>query len=621
MNQAHRPTDRSSPGVEVTSRESVDSGRSDPLSGGERGFLAAVLTLHLIVLAWLAIANSPVLDEPAHLAAGVSHWQFGDFRLYRVNPPAVRLVAALPVLPLGPQTDYSRFTDASIRDRSEFAVGVSFIEANRPFVLRYVTFARLACLPFSTLGALVSYLWARELYGLRAAPLALLLYCSCPNLLGWGATITPDAAAAATGLTAHCLLWRWTRSPTFPRALLAGSGLALALVTKSTWLCVLPLWGAAVLATAIMRERISSGSWWRVLVQATVGGTLAVQLLNFVYAFEGSFRPVGSFSFASRALRGEGETGTDGRDEPAVGNRFNVWGLRRVPSPLPENYVRGLDQQLLDFEMGAWSYLRGEHRFRGWWHYYFYALLVKMPEGTLLLLGLSAAVGVGRLLRSGPSFKNILVWGPPLIVLAVVSSQTGFSRYFRYALPALPGLYVWTSRLAVVEFSFTSASRWVVRLAALATVASSAALLPHSLSYFNLASGGAAGGWRHLADANIDWGQDLYALRHWVDRHPEVTPLRVAYVGPTGIGAADVGIATVPIFNDRGGTGGCASSVVGGERLCDGFYAVSVNEMIGYRFHRSAEPRLAGFAAMTPIGRAGYSIYIFHVGGETAVRP
>ena len=52
----------------------------------------------MVLVGWIAARKSPVMDEPAHLVPGISHWQFGTFDLYRVNLPLVRMVAAIPVL-------------------------------------------------------------------------------------------------------------------------------------------------------------------------------------------------------------------------------------------------------------------------------------------------------------------------------------------------------------------------------------------------------------------------------------------------------------------------------------------------------------------------------------------
>jgi hypothetical protein len=49
------------------------------------------------------------------------------------------------------------------------------------------------------------------------------------------------------------------------------------------------------------------------------------------------------------------------------------------------------------------------------------------------------------------------------------------------------------------------------------SVGSSLWYYPHSLSYFNELVGGPMGGPKHLLDSNIDWGQDLFYLKDWLD--------------------------------------------------------------------------------------------------------
>ncbi len=65
-----------------------------------------------------------------------------------------------------------------------------------------------------------------------------------------------------------------------------------------------------------------------------------------------------------------------------------------MPVPLPRNYVLGIDLQKSDFENQDMSYLRGQWRVGGWWYYYLYAMAIKVPLGTwvLLLLALSVAL-------------------------------------------------------------------------------------------------------------------------------------------------------------------------------------------------------------------------------------
>lgn len=60
--------------------------------------------------------------------------------------------------------------------------------------------------------------------------------------------------------------------------------------------------------------------------------------------------------------------------------------------------------------------------------------------------------------------------------------------------------------------------RWASAAIVVAQVSSAFAIAPHYLSYFNRLSGGPTAGYRYLADSNIDWGQDLPALRETLAR-------------------------------------------------------------------------------------------------------
>ena len=90
-----------------------------------------LLAVQAVLLAWGALRHSPTSNEVAHLPAGISHWRFSRFELYRVNPPLVRMVAALPVLVAGANTDWSHFGEGA-NARPEFAVARDFLVANGP---------------------------------------------------------------------------------------------------------------------------------------------------------------------------------------------------------------------------------------------------------------------------------------------------------------------------------------------------------------------------------------------------------------------------------------------------------------------------------------------------------
>ena len=411
--------------------------------------MGLLVTGHVALLALEARGDSATWDEVGHLAAGLENWRHGTFRIYSVNPPLAHLVAAAPVALLAPDLDPTAY---GLPDgpgaRPEFTVG-SFLA--RQAGLAYfplLASARWMCIPFSLLGALICYRWSAELFGTHAGLLALALWCLSPTILAYGHLITPDMAAAGCGVAAAYLLRGWLHAPTWGRAAGAGALLGLAELTKSTWFVLFALWPITWIVYRLV-ERPTQLRRKLVGQAAQMGGILflALWILNAGYGFEGSFERLGDFRFVSVTLRG-----TD-RDEVApggmhVGNRFARGPLRDVRVPLPENYVLGIDFIKMEYERKYWSYLRGKWRFGGWWYYYLYAMLVKEPLGTWGLALLAAgAVVVCHRTYGAPAQEELLLLLPLIVVLVLVSSQTGFNHHLRYVLPIYPFAFILIARV------------------------------------------------------------------------------------------------------------------------------------------------------------------------------
>ena len=524
--------------------------------------VAALLAVHAGLLAYSAYVHSPTLNEPGHLAAGISHWQFGRFELYRVNPPLVRMTAALPVLAAGVETDWSNFHEGP-GARPVFAIGEDLIAANgeRSFFLFMI--ARWACIPFSLIGGVVCFLWARDLYSTRAGLLATVLWCFSPNILAHASLITADAPATALGLAACYTFWRWLRRPTWVQTVLTGVVLGMAELAKTTLILFYPLWPLLwILSRLPDRAAMCLRDWFREGSMLLVRIVIGLYVINLGYGFEGSLTRLDEFQFVSATFTGE-ESGS-------LGNRFADSWLGALPVPLPKNYLLGIDVQRRDFEdYGRPSYLRGEFKETGWWYYYLYALAIKVPLGTwgLLLLVLTLRLfqksrGAAGLyssahappdpqseLRSAQWRDELILLFPAIVILTVVSSQTGFSEHMRYILPIFPYFFVWMSGIARIldrgpqndivarttvdpegDSTLGGASlvrRIVIGLVAtslLWSISSSLWIYPHSLSYFNESIGGPDHGHKHLLGSNLDWGQDLRYLKWWLDEHQEAHP-------------------------------------------------------------------------------------------------
>lgn len=564
--------------------------------------------------------HSPTLNEIGHVPAGIVHWRYQRFELYRVNPPLPRLCATFPLLFCDINTDWSHYDTATFA-RDEVPEGIRFTRVNGARTFTIFTIARWGCIPFSLLGAWVCYRWAREVWGGPSAWIALLLWCTNPFILGHGPLVMPDVPAAALGVAACYLFRGWLRQPEWRRAAGAGVVFGLAALSKLTLLIFVPLW-PAIWCASVIHGGWRGGSCGRQLAMMAAMAGLALVVVNVGYGFVGTGQRLGDYGFQSRLFGGAPEGGS------LVGNRCGGTWVAAMPVPLPRDYLLGIDCQRKDFEEGGRSYLRGRWQDRGWWHYHLYGLAIKTPTGTLLLLATAAlATGLLRGYR-GPLIEELCLLVPAVGVLALVSSQTGFSDHVRYTVPALPFLFVWVSKLGR---AFARRNRLVACAAGVGTLATtigSLGVYPHSLSYFNELVGGPRNGHHYLLGSNISWCQDLLILREWMDEHPEASPIGLASSGWTHPHLAGIGFSLPPV-GPKGPDRNDGETLKAELGPRPGWYAIDVNFLHGRLCDAANEeggwtrvapsgPNYEYFLRFRPVDRAGYSILIFHITPEDA---
>ncbi|MGO9107938.1 MAG: hypothetical protein ACLP9L_01785 [Thermoguttaceae bacterium] len=500
-----------------------------------RSSVALLLGIQALLIGWTGWGACPNNIEVGHMGAAVYFWHTLRFDVFNVNPPLTRIICGLPVVLCQPKDDWE-FYSPRPQDRCEWAVGRAFIVANGPEKVRwYFALSRWSLIPLLLIGGYFGYRLSSEIYGNSAGFVFLALWCFSPLLLAWGATICPDAAAASLGLIGIHTLRQWLYKPNWARAAIGGVCLGLLPLAKTTWLIAFAIWPViwCLWTVSIYLTKAGKRSLplppFRQLVTILL---LSLYTLNMGYLFDGTFRPLGNYVFISQLLNGP-EVPKDPH-APFIMNRFARTWLGGIPLPLPADFVQGIDTQRHDFEQGEPSYLRGEWSDHGWWYYYLYVSVVKMPLGTWCLAALAVGVtvadvwkrrpspsaslpqlderrlsppvpppemGVGRcraprsplvpFSRGGGRFcsaswrDEMIVWLPCLALFVLVSSQTGFSSHSRYILPALPFLLVGISR---VGRALMLQKRLVASLTALSLaymILSSMIVYPHSLSYFN----------------------------------------------------------------------------------------------------------------------------------------
>jgi len=592
-----------------------------------------LLSIHVILLGYGAWLHSPTLNEPAHLAAGISYWKTNSFEVYCVNPPLVKMVAAIPVLIAGCETDWNPSVSMP-GVRHEMEIGRRFSKANGSRILWLITIARWACIPFSLLGALVCYRWSCELYGNSSGLFALTLWCFCPNIIGHGQLISSDIASASFSALTCYTFWHWLKRPTWKSSVSSGVALGFAESTKTTLLILYPLWPIIWFLYRILQgNRLTFRDWFREGRLLLVRSLVSLFILNLVYGFEGSMTQLKEFRFVSdlftsQTMSGKDESKISTTKERfsklvSTGNRFADNWLGTIRLPFPKYYVYGIDFQRRDFENYPRNFFfAGQWSENGWWYFYICAAALKMPIGTLLLI-IHATIVIPlecRMIACRSKVKGfdvvllcneLVLLIPGLAVLAFVSSQTGINEHFRYVLPVFPFIYIVISRIVRDSYKRQKASgrpcaslkRALPIVLVGFSVVSSVMVCPHSLSYFNELVGGPRNGQRYLICSNIDWGQDLTNLQRWMAKHPEAKPLHLEYFG--GIDPSNVGIECLSV------SGRLTKEMQ--IELEPGWYAISVDRLVRSTDPTMRRPTISAFLHMPVIGHAGWSINIYYL--------
>jgi len=386
--------------------------------------------------------------------------------------------------------------------------------ANRHGDLGWLQRLFLARLPSLFLGVLLGWLvwsWARALFGLRGAALALLLYTFCPNVLAHTHLVTTDISTALAMFAATYAFWRYLDRPGRGRLLVAVATFGLAQLTKTTAAFLLPVFVLILAFRATSRKDLLRFAGLLLLL-----GLGALAVLNLGFLGEGTGTPLAGYTFVSDGFQKLAATPV----------------LRDLPIPLPYAYVQGLDMVSRDSRARYWTYLRGSYSDTGFRSYFLWAFLLKVPLATQILLLLAFILWASGRLRAPGAESFLLV--PVAFLLAYFSLFFRMGIGIRYLLPAFPFLFVFAGRVAAFRPSGPWA-RWqpaVVGALALWLGVASFRYHPQYLSYFNEIAGGPSNGWRWLLDSNLDWGQDEDYMRNVYAPHSPV-PVKINPLGPT----------------------------------------------------------------------------------------
>jgi 4-amino-4-deoxy-L-arabinose transferase-like glycosyltransferase len=528
-------------------------------------------------------------DEPIHLTAGYAAWTRQDFRVDPSHPPLVRMWASLPVAAGAASID-TRPVDALpaepwLPQAYEFAHRFLYRDHDADQLLYRARF--MVLLLGVALGAAL-FFWIRSWLGFAPAVFALGLYTVEPNLAAHASLVTTDFGATCFIFLTVYGCWQLHRRPSWPRVAAVAFCSAAAVVTKFSGLLLGPI-VVLLLAVSVYRGGLSAR---RAMVAVAVVAMTTFGAIWAVYGFRYLPSETPAWVFA-----------LDGGPaaEASAGARVAGWlDAHRI---LPNAFTQGV-RYAQTSSVAMPGYLAGEVRTGGWWYYFPAAALLKTPVTVLLFV----VVGAAALLRARSQAERttqVFVLVPPL-VFAGVAAASGVNIGLRHILPVYPFalLLAAAGGSALLRLHRRSA---VVVLAVSVLVASVelASAYPHPLTFFNVAAGGPANGFRYLADSNLAWGQGLKPVKAWMERR-QVAHINLAYFGQADPGYYGIDCTHLP------GAPSFALDAIARPRL-PGYVAISATTLSGV--YEAPEWRLfyRPFAELEPAAVIANGIRVYWV--------
>jgi hypothetical protein len=533
---------------------------------------AALLAGYFVLATSAASTKSNTFDEIAHLTSGYAYWTLDDYRLQPENGNLPQRLAALPAVVAGAR--FPPLDNPDWRRSDAYALGRTFFfESGNDIDTLLARGRGVIALLGVLLGALV-FAWSRRQHGNGGGLVSLTLFALCPTMLAHGAQTTSDMAAALAFTASTGLLWMLFGRVTL--LTLLGSCIAAAALFLSKFSApILALIALALAAVKLLSREpavLAIGRWEKTLSRggarlAAFGALAVVHVLVIWLAIWASY------GFRYQAFHQPPQVGEqllvdwtlvlsepDGSTRSGIGRAIDVARDYRL---LPESYLYGF-AHTVKFAQSRRAFMDGEHSLTGWKSFFPYAFSIK----TTLPLLLIASLGLLATFTDRERLKASTPWLVLLAVYWAFAVTTNLNIGHRHLLPIYPALFIlagatglWVTRrlegrrtqpLAVDQprAKRKRAARPsepvrppLMPRAAAATIGllltwqaiESFSVRPHYLAYFNQLAGGPGEGYKRLVDSSLDWGQDLPALKTWLDQHlptgPDRPPVYLSYFG------------------------------------------------------------------------------------------
>lgn len=453
--------------------------------------LTAKIVVILLLLFFLICSTSILnkyltVDESLYIAAGYSYLKTLDFRVNPEHPVFAKMLYGIPLLFLNPglptKSENWNKMEKQIDVGAAYGFASDFYIENLSNFRTIIFYPRIVAIILASVLGLLVFLWSRELFGNKAALLALFLFCFEPNIIAHSRLATLDMPLALFIFASFFFIWKFVNSARCMFLFASAISISLAILTKYVALLFFPL----LFLFIILHHKTLNKNRMRLFRQRNIllyyafifSALILVPIIltNVLYAFEG-YKQNYYFFIPARIYEG-----------------FNFI----------HSWVQG----------GREGYLFGE--FREYIpEYFLVAFLIKTTLPFLILICIAFYLSIKK-----PDIELFSILMPALLFFIIASLFGRFYLGLRYILPAFPFLFVFVAGAFSPKLTSITKNRAVLALFSILLIwhlFASLSIYPHYLAYFNELIGGPANGPKYLTDSNIDWGQDFFYFQEFAE--------------------------------------------------------------------------------------------------------
>ena len=503
-------------------------------------YLAPIIVLSALFLAVTSLWNdSFIVDEIPHVGAGYSYVVKGDYRLNPEHPPLAKDAAglALSLLPVNQSAFNTKFWTDDVNGQWNFGRNLIYNSGNNADLITRV--AKLPMLLFFLLAAFMVHKWSKKMYGPKTAVLALFLFSFSPTVIAHSRFVTTDMAALFGILFASYFFIEFLKKQKTTNMWLSGLFFGIALLCKFSAVLLVPFF----LILAVLKRPILKNLTRTILI--FIIGT--VFIVWPVYALHVQNYPPEKQKFDTQTILGD-IYGTNIKASTKIVLDSVIWASDKTLTRPFAQYALGLLRVTHQTSEPHDIYFRGEIYKYGVRSYFPTVYLIKEPLvwwmlvlAAVLFLGFSVKKQrpkndiIRKMLRDHFTETAMLLW---LAIYWTTSIRGTLNIGVRHLLPVYPFAIILVSgqMFGIGREAQKRGRKLFLAFACFLTAVlgwymfENLRVYPYYLSYFNQIAGGPSGGYRFVADSNLDWGQDLKRLSKYVEEQG-INKIELDYFG------------------------------------------------------------------------------------------